>query len=420
MAIKRAAFNPAVRAETDLHDCALRLARVQDGHQRFGLYVRLSALQAMLRREHHLRLAAAVFDPILRRFDAQLFGLSNGDLMLVTKDVPALELDNLTAKLRGMFADDPMVYSTGSDGIGFATMFDIKRNPSDFLGLCETILADALARHQTIHGPKIKPGARARDADKLTAQALASICEAFEAIEIGPFIRKQSVFAISRAGSVQRMFTDFTVSLPDLQRALAPGIDLMSERWLFRSLVRTIDQRVLAYLRTVDPAAIPASFGISLDVLGLDTESLNTLEAIVQRLSGKRIVICVPHLAAFADLGSYLAAGARLKAMNFSLCLDGLCHHTLPLINRTRLGADFLRMNWSPMLEQSGTPAAEPLMRGIERAEATRVILKDCDSPTAFNAGRTLGLALFQGKFLDQQAEGFIAAPRPAPRAAQR
>jgi hypothetical protein len=109
MAIKRANYNPAVRSETDLHDCAVRLSRVQDGHQRYGLHVRLSALQPDHRREHHVRLASAVFDPILRRFEAQLFGLSGGDLMLVTKDVPVIEIDNLVAKLRGMFADDPVV-----------------------------------------------------------------------------------------------------------------------------------------------------------------------------------------------------------------------------------------------------------------------------------------------------------------------
>lgn len=419
MAIKRAAFNPAVRAETDLHDCALRLARVQDGHQRFGLFVRLSALQAGLRREHHLRLAAAVFDPILRRFEAQLFGLSNGDLMLITKDVPVLELDNLTAKLRGMFADDPMVYSTGQDGIGFATMFDIRRSPSDFLGLCETILADALARHQTIPSPAKKTSGRTDDSSRLTAQSLASICEGLENIEIGPFIRKQPVFAISRNGAVQRMFTDLMVSLPDLQRALAPAIDLQSERWLYRSLARTIDQRMLAHLRAADPSTLPANFGVSLDILGLDSENFRTLEAINQGFAGKRVIINVPHLVAFADLGSYLAATARLKAIGFGLCLDGLCHHTLPLINRARLAVEFLRVQWNPMLEQSGTPAAEPLMRGIERADPLRVILKGCDTPAAFSTGRALGLALFQGKFLDQQAEGFIVPSEPL-RAARR
>ena len=419
MAIKRAAFNPAVRAETDLHDCALRLARVQDGHQRFGLFVRLSALQAGLRREHHLRLAAAVFDPILRRFEAQLFGLSNGDLMLITKDVPVLELDNLTAKLRGMFADDPMVYSTGQDGIGFATMFDIRRSPSDFLGLCETILADALARHQTIPSPAKKTSGRTDDSSRLTAQSLASICEGLENIEIGPFIRKQPVFAISRNGAVQRMFTDLMVSLPDLQRALAPAIDLQSERWLCRSLARTIDQRMLAHLRAADPSTLPANFGVSLDILGLDSENFRTLEAINQGFAGKRVIINVPHLVAFADLGSYLAATARLKAIGFGLCLDGLCHHTLPLINRARLAVEFLRVQWNPMLEQSGTPAAEPLMRGIERADPLRVILKGCDTPAAFSTGRALGLALFQGKFLDQQAEGFIVPSEPL-RAARR
>ena len=185
---------------------------------------------------------------------------------------------------------------------------------------------------------------------------------------------------------------------------LEPGAGRGWRRWLLRSFIRALDQRLLGCANTVDPATHRGSLGLKIDVLGLDSESLRTLEEIGKRLSDRRIVILVPHLAAFADLGSYLATGARLKTMGFNLCLEGLCHHTLPLINRTRLGVDFLRMEWNPTLEQAA-PSLEPLKRGIERAEPGRVILSGCDSAAALKFGLSLGLTLFQGRHVEHQVD---------------
>jgi hypothetical protein len=86
---------------------------------------------------------------------------------------------------------------------------------------------------------------------------------------------------------------------------------------------------------------------------------------------------------------------------------DGLQHlpgwpdHTLPLINRSRLAADFLKVQWNPTLESSGGPA-DVLRLAIGRAEPARVVLTPRDTEAAFAFGRELGLGLFQGRHVEQ------------------
>jgi hypothetical protein len=209
-----------------------------------------------------------------------------------------------------------------SNGLGYANVYDISREPSNFLGLSETLLADALARHQTTGAHATRQVPRLGTTPRLTALSLGVLVETAATFDIGPFLRQQAVVAFGRGESMQRVFVDLALSYADLQRAFAPGLDLAGDRWLFLAFCRAIDQRVLAHLQVADPRTLPMTIG--LDVLGLDGEGMRLLEAIARRLIGRRFVISVPHLAALADLGSYLAACARLKAMGFSICLDGL------------------------------------------------------------------------------------------------
>jgi EAL domain-containing protein (putative c-di-GMP-specific phosphodiesterase class I) len=386
------------------------------------VHLHLSKLQANRRHEHHLRLAVSLFDPLLHRFDAQLFTLTNGDLMLVTKDTPLLEIDAVLAKLRGIFADDPLVYRSTAGGDGFTTFHVISNNPQAFVSLCNTILNDTVARHQTTKASSVVT-ASSKELRALDAAGLTALSSVINSIDIGPFVRLQRVVALEPDGSHDTVFSELYVSVADVQRAHAPGVDLLARRWLFHALTRDFDRRVIAYLDAADPATLPRAFSINLDLPGLDAQAMIALARIYERLSDRQLFIEASHLDAFVDLRNFSEAFARLQAMGYRIFLDGLCHHTLPLINRARLKTDFLKIRWSSALEKESTAFhAARSRQAVQHAGAQRVILCHCDSAAAITWGRSLGIKLFQGRHIDHMIEAAPEATKspPATSAARR
>ncbi|MGD9539011.1 MAG: EAL domain-containing protein [Alphaproteobacteria bacterium] len=407
-------YNPAVRAETDLLDCAVRLSRLENVHRRSAFHFHLSRLQPSRRQEHHLRLATAVFDSLLLRYECRLFKLGNDDLVLVTKDTPLLETDAVLAKLRGMFADDPLVYS-GANGEGFMTVFDISADPAGFLVRCEAILGDAEAR--TRGAPSHRPSFPFRGERPLDMHGLAMLDAALAERPIGPFLRQQPVSAVSRDGALETVFTEILVSVRELQRALAPSADLKADSWLFLALSRLLDRRVVGHLDAAKSFKLPRPMSLNLCLSGLDDGLLATLARLQERLVDSRLIVETPCLEAYVDMTGFIAKCTRLRDMGFRLCLDGIDHGILPLIDRERLRVDFLKVRWNPLLEREGIAA--PMLRlrqAVERSGTDRVVLARCDSPAALDWGRALGITLFQGRYVDllhQREDERAAAPPP-------
>lgn len=84
--------------EALLLDYAEWLAKRLPGRR--AVHVHLSQLQPVNRRDHHLRMAASAFDPLVRRAQGQNFRLSNGDIIVVVKDVAVAEIDDVVLRLR--------------------------------------------------------------------------------------------------------------------------------------------------------------------------------------------------------------------------------------------------------------------------------------------------------------------------------
>ena len=126
---------PLPKQEELLADYADRLRLHRKG--RLAIHVRLSGLRPHNRKDHHLRLAAAVFTPMLKRYEGQLFELSNADMVFVGKDVPKGDLDDAAIKIRYMFRDDPFTERTDDPNCAetFYRIFNLQFEYVDFLSL---------------------------------------------------------------------------------------------------------------------------------------------------------------------------------------------------------------------------------------------------------------------------------------------
>jgi hypothetical protein len=105
------------------------------------------------------------------------------------------------------------------------------------------------------------------------------------------------------------------------------------------------------------------------------------------------------------------------------VCIDGLHYLHLPLIDRKRLGADLVKVIWTPdLLDGLNEARRADLKAAIKRAGLDRVILCRCDSAEAIRWGQSFGIRLFQGHYVDSRLRAArppaIAAARQAMRAA--
>jgi hypothetical protein len=74
---------------------------------------------------------------------------------------------------------------------------------------------------------------------------------------------------------------------------------------------------------------------------------------------------------------------------------------TLDLIEVARLCPDLIKLSWQPGLGESGPGFQQRLAATIAKAGARHFVLDGVDSETAISWGRTHGIRLYQGPFLD-------------------
>jgi hypothetical protein len=122
------------------------------------------------------------------------------------------------------------------------------------------------------------------------------------------------------------------------------------------------------------------------------------------------VVIELQLIDIFAELGSFLFIREFLRARGYLVCVDGLHYLHLPLVDRKRLGADMVKIIWSPdLLDAVNGAQLEEFKAAIKRTGVDRVVLCRCDTVDAVNWGQAVGIRLFQGHYVDS----LLRATRP-------
>ena len=103
----------------------------------------------------------------------------------------------------------------------------------------------------------------------------------------------------------------------------------------------------------------------------------------------------------FCDLASYVFAREFVQEKGYKVCLDGLTVQTINIIDRERLGADMAKLVWHPDLVDSGEELHQQIRNLVQRGGPDRLILCRCDNREAIDFGMSVGIDLFQGRFVE-------------------
>jgi hypothetical protein len=390
-----AAGSEIVTQESLLLGAAERIGRVREG--RLALHVHLSRLRPQNRQEGHLRIAMRMLEPMVNAYRGQMFLLSNSDIVFLLKDPNLTDVENMVFKLRALFSKDPLTFvDTGDGRDNFCTWFELEGNDYDaFLAMARDAAQAARA--------KAREGKEAAALAPIDPKSLGEIMARVASMDVTPVIRRQSAIIIHQTNATV-LFQEFFVAMAELQKALAPGVNLLGNRWLFQHLSQALDLKVLDALRRVDLRVRPQAFSLNLN---LSTVLSPAFDAFAEgEAAGTGIFVELQILDVLADSRAFYAARQRLREKKRFLAIDGLNELTLQFMDVSQFEADLYKITWSPDMRDA--EHAQQVARHLGTVGGDKILLARCDSEAAINWGLERGVQRFQGRYVDAMLAAYV------------
>ena len=197
--------------------------------------------------------------------------------------------------------------------------------------------------------------------------------------DLSNLVRRQDACVLGPKGEPDSKFSELYISIKDLQETMLPGVNLTSNRWLFQYLTRTLDRRMLAMLGKTDHITISGDISFNLNVSTLLSQEFLGFDDNVPASRRGHMVVELQKLDIFADLGAYTFAREFVQERGYRICIDGLTHQTMSMIDRERLGADMVKLVWHPEMADRGEEVQSEVRSMIQRTGENRVVLCRCD-----------------------------------------
>ncbi|WP_421779806.1 hypothetical protein [Kiloniella litopenaei] len=396
-------------------DYVKRIGKQTDNRR--AVHVHLSRLRPYHQRDHHLRIAQNACEDLIAKFSGTVFRLHNNDLVVVTTGASVAQIDETILRLRYLFSDDPMLagdYDLQADQ--FCSWFDLDHQYADLIALAVKMNEDLdtqIRREKAeaiaaMHG---KPPAKPKI--PLMPSHLAAVSKAINQADLSSLMKRQSIFLVNKDQKPEALFKELFFSIDQLQQTLLPTHDLLSNRWLFQDLTRYLDKRMLVILRQNDDSSLTRSYSLNLNISTALSDEFLKLDHTLGESVRRSIVIEFQLLDVFADIGSFTFARDFLRERGYKICLDGITHLSLPMIDRRTMGFDLIKLQWNQDLTKFlTTPRGDEIRNTVKKVDPNRMILCHCGAEDAIATSHELGIKLMQGFYIDKYVKNWAASKK--------
>lgn len=389
-------------AKRDRREQSLRAFLALDTFSRgasFAVVVHLSRVPLIGRQPSLRRFALGLLNGVGVRRDARLFTLAHGDVALVCPDTPVDEIDAVLKRIADMFGLGRTPRPADGREALF-TWFDLSR-PHDVVAL-EQRACEAEAAAEAEEG-------RAVTRRPITARDVSAIAKALETQPVTPFIQRQR--AVTLAGAqVGTLFCETFLSIGDLQRVVAPDIDLFAKPALFHFISRILDRCMLRSLAASGPQSVKP-ISLNLNIGTLFTPEFRRFDQVWR--GAARPVIEIQIVDALADAEAFAVARDDLKARGYQVLLDGLTPLHLAAIDVGGLETDLIKVAWSrPQIEAVRARDPDLLPHWIEKVGRDRIVVGRVETEDAITTAVGFGVTRFQGYYIDRLMQAMAAKRR--------
>ena len=372
-----------------------------------------SRLLEHYRSEYQIKIATNLMNDLLGDRDGAIYVCEDATLYVTVRNFPRALMDKMIFQLRYLFMDDPLAYTPeGDENKEFSTLYDIENQWQDFMDICKRRLVNRVRQNQAAQGiPKAAaavargeapPPATTKEMKLFTASSLAKIEKDLMDIDLNGTIRRQPICAAIPDTNVRTVFDEMYININHLRQIMGIEIDLLSDRWLFKYLTQILDDRMLSTIQRNPIRFLANPISLNLNIPTVLSNRFLEFDAAIKPTSKVSIVIELQIADVFADMSAFLLAKDTAQKLGYRVCLDGVTDLSFPQIDRQRLGFDLIKLIWNADSETDiGSPNNRALGEAIRQCGNNRVILTRCDNKQAVQYGQALGLALFQGRYLD-------------------
>ena len=388
--------------ENLLLDYMRRLEKHKEGRKVVHLY--LSLLRPISRREQHVRTAIGNFDTLVSSMDAQVFMVKNSDIFVIYKDTAHPQVETAVQQIRYLFDDDPLLEEEDASERKFTSWYDAEQ---DFDTVFQTVqnLVNAEQKRQTeVRGrmdARAALKAKQEKGEPMTPKVLARVETALSRADLSNLVRRQFICRIDAQMVPEQMFSELFISIKDLRETMLPDVNLVANRWLFQHLTTTLDKRMLAMLTKTDSISMSGDISFNINVATILSPEFQAFDDNIAASRRGSMIVELQKEDIFCDLASYVFAREFVQDKGYKVCLDGLTLETLDIIDRERLGADLAKLIWNPDLADGGDELHNKIRQIVKRGGADRMIMCRCDNREAIDFGRSLGIEMFQGRYVE-------------------
>lgn len=387
-------------AKRDRREQSLRAFLAVDTFSRgasFAVVVHFSRIPIIGRQPSLRRFAIGLLNGVSARRDARLFTLAHGDVALVCPDMPVDEIDAVLKRIADMFGLGRAPKAADGREALF-TWFDLSR-PQDVSAL-EERACEAEAAAEEGSAVARRP---------ISARDVSAIAKALETQPVAPFIQRQR--AVTLAGAqVGTLFCETFLSIGDLQRVVAPDIDLFAKPALFHFISRILDRCMLRSLAASGPQSVKP-ISLNLNIGTLFTPEFRRFDQVWH--GAARPVIEIQIVDALADTEAFAVARDDLKARGYQVLLDGLTPLHLAAIDVGGLGTDLIKVAWSrPQIEAMRARDPDLLRHCIEKVGRERIVVGRVETEDAITTAAGFGVTRFQGYYIDRLMQAMAAKRR--------
>ena len=378
--------------ENLLCDTLDRMRRNPEGRK--VVHIHLSRLMPGNRTPVKSKIVSRMFGNLEGGMHIQMFPMINQDLVMTVNAGAQRDVNAICNRLRGLFDDDPVTFTEDKDGNDqFVNWYDLEVDSAQALNMAQELREEANRR--------LRKAPEAPPTPAMTPVQLDHVQKQLATTNIIPFVRDQVAMRVSPGDADAHIeFYEFFLSVGDLQRTIAPGINVFGDRWLFQDLSRTMDLRMLeTVVRAPHARESPV---ISLN-LNLETISTPAFVTFLERIpEDQKIIVEVQAIDVLAAVRSYYDVHDVISSMGHALLIDGLNPIMLQMIDVRMMKPDYAKIMWAPELIDLMNPdSSKSAAALIESIGGDKIVLARCDSQNAMAWGLKSGIRIFQGHFLD-------------------
>ncbi len=370
-----------------------------------ALYLNLHSVESNVCNLQNKKAINDLFMPLVRESQAKIFVMPNEDVLVIFNNHVKDAIASTLVRINFLLHDDVKIKaSSGLEECGVAVFYDLAKEEADFskkiVTVCHAVTEVKPVLQEDRKSSFFNTSTRHYHKE-LTTEMLSKVQKIISVADFSSFIRRQAICAVIGKAAPMRVFEEVFVSIPDLRDSLLPEVEITANPWLFLALTETLDRRVLEIISRHDDGSLVGNFSVNINVSTILSDDFLRFDESINSSMRQSIILELQLVDIFSDIRSFILAKTFAKVRGYKICIDGITADKLKYLNRTNLDCDLMKIVWSHALLDIFNEDAH-FMDYMNKAERAKIILCRIDDAAAIEAGNSLGINLYQGRYVQR------------------